>query len=426
MKKFKFLGKYILIYLGIVLLFLLVNIISYGIPNNNIQTNIKNSVPVLLNEGNYYNPIFKDNIGHQLDNFTDALIIGTAYDDCGKSHNLLECSVLNARLYVNQDPLGSLVMSVNGDEETNENYTRYWMGSSSLIRFLFMFLNIQQIRYLNMFIMVVVLAVAFYFIAKKLNFVYGIIYLFAVFLMDVFLIPLSIQFFPVTLTAIVGSIAVVLLYNSKYKNKMPFLFTIVGMVTSYLDLLTFPLITYGLSMIVYLMCYSLESKISYKESVGNIFIYGMLWSLGYFGTFFMKWALASLITLSDQFKPALDAFIFRTNMTGEKISLINVFDVNTSIIFTDMLKTILIVFTIIVALLLIKFRNKKIDIKIIISTILLGVTPFAWYMIFSNHSFVHKFMTYRILIVSVVSLLFLEAYLVDWNKLFKKLKLIKK
>ena len=152
----------------------------------------------------------------------------------------------------------------------------------------------------------------------------------------------------------------------------------------------------------------------------------MLWSLGYFGTFFMKWALASLITLSDQFKPALDAFIFRTNMTGEKISLINVFDVNTSIIFTDMLKTILIVFTIIVALLLIKFRNKKIDIKIIISTILLGVTPFAWYMIFSNHSFVHKFMTYRILIVSVVSLLFLEAYLVDWNKLFKKLKLIKK
>ena len=52
------------------------------------------------------------------------------------------------------------------------------------------------------------------------------------------------------------------------------------------------------------------------------------------------------------------------------------------------------------------WKNRQVDLKNVnISVFLCAVLPFAWYVVVSNHSFVHYWFTYRILAISVYAML---------------------
>ena len=57
---------------------------------------------------------------------------------------------------------------------------------------------------------------------------------------------------------------------------------------------------------------------------------------------------------------------------------------------------------------LIKNRNCKINIKqnfyTIIPFIFLGLLPFVWYLVLRQHSYIHTFFTYKILIITIISI----------------------
>ena len=142
-------------YFFIILLTLLTSLIIVNlIPKEYIENNVKKSVQVFVNEGYY--PKVKLAHNYLLDNYTDALMINTAYSV--DSEKPLESAILMRRSYrpkenlkleevgTNDKPIQCLIENVNETNETYLEYSRYWHGYMIYLRPLLVFFNYLQIR----------------------------------------------------------------------------------------------------------------------------------------------------------------------------------------------------------------------------------------------------------------------------------------
>ena len=83
---------------------------------------------------------------------------------------------------------------------------------------------------------------------------------------------MSMQFSSVLYIFLIAMI-VMLLFHEKLKNKYGYFFLIIGMMTSFFDLLTYPVATFGIPIILFFI---LENK-SLKEGIKDLIIYGLAW-----------------------------------------------------------------------------------------------------------------------------------------------------
>ena len=113
--------------------------------------------------------------------------------------------------------------------------------------------------------------------------------------------------------AISASIAILL--KKDLNKNIGVIFFIVGSVTSFMDLLTEPLITLGLPLIIYILLMQ-KQRTSLKQDIISFIKLSILWGLGYALTWLMKWILVSLIYNRDIIQNALQQAKFRS--TGMK------------------------------------------------------------------------------------------------------------
>lgn len=189
-------------------------------------------------------------------------------------------------------------------------------------------------------------------------------------------------------------------------NNVGIAFFIIGSITSFMDLLTEPLITLGLPLIIYILL-TQKQKISLKQDIMNFIKLCILWCLGYALTWIAKWIIVSIIYNRDIIQNALQQAKFRS--TGMKqygyLFVINKNLKFLSPVVTSINLALIIIYSIIK---LIKNRNCKINIKqnfyTIIPFIFLGLLPFVWYLVLRQHSYIHTFFTYKILIITIISI----------------------
>lgn len=363
-----------------------------------------------------------------LDNFTDSIMILTASYEGEKS--VVENAMSNTRLSADRkSPYGTLIGSLNGDDITTENYSRYWHGYLVFLRPLLSVFDYSQIRILNCILQgVLLIALIIQLFKKKLGFCI-IPFLSAYLLINPPTIAISLQYSTVWYLVLISMLAYLIFKDKIIENKVHYMFfTFVGMLTSYFDLLTYPIATLGMVLILMLVA----EDLNWKESIKRILICGTSWVLGFSIMWAAKWVIASIVLNENVINNASEAMQSRGSMTlvsGRKITLIECF----KIIFMKFGNSLTYwivavnVFVCVINSIFSKIKEKKgfkelskwdrkkqlkkknmearrgnTLVKCILNVLpILALTlmPIVWYIILPAHSYSHAFFAYRTAIV---------------------------
>ena len=192
------------------------------------------------------------------------------------------------------------------------------------------------------------------------------------------------------------------------------MFFIIGGLTTFFDLLTAPLLTLGIPLIIEVLLRSREESLSIKKAFLEIIKLSILWAIAYGTIFFAKWVIASLIMQKDLITVAINQILFRTNGSEEyPATKIGAIVENFTYLYNNVLLACGIVTIIGWIIALIKTRKNKINWKKILILLIISIYPYVWYMVFAGHSTIHAFFTYRIQAIAIFGVLCIMLEFVD-------------
>ncbi len=433
--------KFILIFVILLGIYFAIMTLTSLIPSGMLENNVRESSETLVQEGEKvtFDLKYKE---ENIFTFTDALMINTAYSI--DNNHPIESFILARKNYIpgqttefypdGQYNLGAnenYISKENGDlYQTKElyglmhgdniqdsyEYARYWHGYLSILRPLLLLFNYSGIRIVLAIITLISIVALITLLCKKISITSGVIYGIGLLAISIFIVTKSINEILIFIVAFISSI--ILLLKKNPEKNIGIFFFVVGSVSNFIDLLTAPLVTLGITAITYfLLVQKNESKVNIKRYILDFLKICISWALGYGITWLSKWVITEIFFGRPIISQAIEQAVFRSNgpqINGMNIfSLSNVFIRNMEYLSSPVAITILIAAVIYIIVMMIINRNKKIDfkenLKKCLPYILIFFLPVIWYMVLKQHSYTHVNFTYRILVISIISLLIIAS-----------------
>lgn len=398
------LAKMLCIVLVATIVAVLLLAIVYSIPVDLLNKNARKSCDIMLEEGDYKR--FFDNESYQLDNFTDATMISEAIYD--SDDNVFVGSMLNQNGGMGVSGLANYLNGFGG----SNSYSRYWHGYLIFLKPLLLVFSIKGIRILNL-ILQILLVVGICFVLRKKQKMLIVPYLISLLFINPLVISQSMQFSTIYYLMNLSFLCIILFYDKlKSKNWLKFAFLIFGLLTSFFDFLTYPLATLTVPLVAVLW---FDEGDSLKEKLKTVILLCAFWAVGYFGFWFMKWLVGSIITNSNLFENALKQAQERIDgdigYAPSKLSVVFAFTLNI-LPLLNYKNLVLCAVSIVLAILL--FVKHRQDFKIkkaeIVGFICVALLPILWYFVLHNHSFMHYWFTFRSYIGTIFALSSILAY----------------
>lgn len=387
--------------------FLLFMVLGCLMPDQKVRRNVTRSAPPLERQGNYPHAIYDKEVC-QMDNFTDGLILSMAYFVSADS--MRTSMFANPHANVGMDMSIGLKRVVENDIPSMRYYPRYWHGSVFLTRFLLLFGNYEFIRQMLQVIAMALLLIASVVIYKQVGLPLTLAYFSGFIFLHGFIMQFSIQFFPVWALTLICSI--VMCYKWKDFSKVLLLLFVTGSVTAFFDLLTTPLLTMALPLLLYLILSRKENE-SWGQGLWKIVRGGIAWCAGFVCTWCTKWLLSTVFTGQNVFQDAFSQVAYRSEASAD-FSRLDAVSQNLSMVNFPLLTW----FIIPLIILMVFFFCKK-NIKTSSLCLLFIFVPYAWYFVVADHSYCHWWFTYRLQMMSVTALLLGIAVLIDWTRAAK-------
>ena len=391
---------------------LLLLLIVFALPVNRIDRNVANSAEFLKSEG-MYKHIAKW-CSSRLDNQTDTLMLSeSAFDS--------DDSLLNKVLFVYRGKIGKkpnyyvlLDHYIQGIEYDGvAAYPRYWHGYLLYVKPLLILFNYQTIRIINGIVQLLLNLGIIYYLNKKGLRKYIIPYILSFLMMMPVAMACSLQFS--SCFYVYSFFTILLLRNND--NKDPWIFFLLsGVLTAYIDFLTYPIATIGIPLIIYIL---LNKDSDSEELLSNIIRYCFYWAFGYGLMWFNKWLFASVLTNENILLDGFNSLIFRLSGAVKddniKIGVIEVVLQNFIKFFYTPV-TILVILYAIYKLICMENINRSSFLYRSIPYIFVSLLPVMWYIVVPNHSYIHAYYSGKGLIVLVFGLLCLLTRLDDYEK----------
>lgn len=373
-------------------------ILASAIPNKWLATHQEQAAKILEAEGNYPKHFFATDPSQQ-DNFTDKIIIRHSLND--ENDNALVAAM-------------------------HKNYPRYWHGYEIYMRPLLVAFNLYQIRYLFMITYISLFVFTAILISRHIDVPSAVAFLFAIAMTYVVVVTTSLQFLPMFLICF-STIILELLFPSLVEKDSFLFYMVVGMVTSFVDLLTAPIITLGLPLIVFILKF--DAKVGIKKFAKTIMTNSLFWGIGYACTWSGKWLIGSMILRENVLQSAADAISFRTMGNDDyagglltdrfeaiRVNFVTMFspEGKRAALFLFLLLAVFIVFA---AMHLTKDKNRIMQ---AIGILFVGFYPYMWYFVLSNHSIIHHFFTFRAQAITAFAILACICRLTDWSRVGTK------
>lgn len=411
MKTIKFLFQNILLRIfiltGASVLGLLLLCSVYLLPTDNMFLHAKSSSQTISEEG-VYPAKWGEQIGSTLDNFTDALMIQNAiFPSTG---NLLKDTVsVNHMQYTDKmqpvEDLSAQVHDLSGGHP--QEYMRYWHGYLLYLKPLLLFTDYSGIRILNGILQIVLISSLFYLMNKKGLRRFILPFFFSWLAIAPWVLPYSMQLSVMYNIALIECILLLIFFN-KIQAHIYLFFMVAGILTSYFDYLTWPLITLGLPLIFYLLKKTECETLTSRKLLAHTFIICVNWGIGYGGMWIAKWIISELILQNGAISQALGAAVYRSSTDSEGADVI----ITPTLIWIENLRRIfnpafcigMFFYAFTVAADIIHcVRKKSFEINIMPAAMFLFIAamPFIWYALLKNHSFVHLSLVYRSLWISI-------------------------
>jgi len=392
----KILQKSIAILLGGIVMGALLLTLVYMLPMSEESTNAAASMEILNTEGWYPTlPLTKSfegtisrlNAGGILDNFTDSIMISTSAKDPGRRP-------LYQAMKMENSVIGS-------------GYSYYWHGYVTILRPLLLLADYGEIRVLNEMLQMMLVLWLFCLLKQRKGLVWAMLSLSVYGLLYPMTLAYSLQYSWVFYITMLISV-VMLKFEETWKqnNNILLLFLVSGMLTSYLDLLTYPLITWGIPMIWWI---ALDDEGNTEISrLKKVVFCGLSWILGYGGMWAGKWLLGEVLLREPVVATAWNEVLFRAGaITGTEGCDASHWDT----ILRNFAQCDNMQYLLVLILWFVWILYKAIKRKGVLQTIktpafmLIAVSTFAWYIVLHNHTFVHASFTYRIFVVFTIAVL---------------------
>lgn len=307
------------------------------------------------------------------------------------------------------------------DRALVKRYGRYWHGYVVVLRPLMLVFDLAEVRLVNLgtqFLLFGVFVFLIYFETKKLR------YLFLSFLAYFVLGPSSLacnmQYSSIYYVAIISGI--VAIFAKKYinlNNRYIYLFLITGMVTSYIDFLTYPLLAWGIPATVVIALYEIRGKDNkqryvFVDKIVQLILSAIAWIAGYIGMWAGKWLLGVIRADNDiwaQVKHETPLMI-GSEVSNPLLRMQSFFKNWNHLTF----KPFVVIFTIAFLLWAIAIIRKGVvkDYRIPAFVIMIFSAP-VWYVVGYAHTWGHHIFTWRITLTTVIATLMIACLSTDYS-----------
>ena len=399
--------KYLLVFAALLAAYLLFGAGAWLMPDRPVERHIQKTLEkgdLASDQPRAFLPV----IQCRMDNFTDALILNQARTM--SSEGLVDGVLLMPRKSCGKLPFEDLRELNDGNQEmTTIHYGRYWHGNTFLTRYLLViydFISIRLLLYIVTTLLTVWCAVQLW---HKSGWQTAAAVMFGLAASYAFMMQFSMQFAPVLILALAGMIALAL-------NRKPLIcFFVIGSLTCYFDLLTAPMLTLGMMLVVQAALMP-EGKIweGWRRSI----ISAMLWAAGYVGTWVSKWIIATLLTSENVIADGIKNIGTRSGI--DDFSRWDAVTANIGLLpwqFPWEFIAVAMLLTMVLA----AFRFNAGGWRRAMQLLPIALLPWMWYFLAANHSFWHNWFTFRAQAVSIAAILLALMQFVDWKKT-KKLK----
>ncbi len=344
-------------------------------------------------------------------NFTDCLMLEHAIYS-NEAHTILEqaLQMYRAETYDNEmDPEGwwpgySLKDYVEGVEQPREvSYSRYWHGYLVVLKPLLLLTTFNNIRLINAAFQLILVGMVMIALGKK-N---------AHSLAGAFLVSLPFMFFFSTFSSLSLSVCFYIMHISvliqckwgeqfEQKSIYAMFFFVIGMITAYFDFLTYPLITLGYPLCIYL--YFNGSGL--KQDIKKMLTYSVEWGIGYGGMWASKWLVTDALIGSATIQNALENAALKVQSAGNESRISGFGQVIVKCAGAYANWCFLIIGLAVMLVLVVKMRKCGLNLvrknlQKAIVFIAVSVFPFAWWFVMQSHSEGHWQFTCRIFSLTV-------------------------
>ncbi len=392
-------GRGALHYIGLFavlnLLFFLSMSLVFAIPNAQVRTNMERSMALLDWEGGYPR-VFSPTDYSVMDSVMDTDMIAKALAAQEDSER------------------GAFYAGMN-----LSGYTRYWHGYQVMLRPALRFFQYHEIRMLMGTALLLLLTALLCLVGRRAGAKVALALTLSLCMTNFFIVPMSMQFSNMHFVMVLACLAALRAASRGWSaHRMSLLFFAVGACAAFLDLLTTPLITLGMPLLLLLW---LRAGLPDSSLGGELaFVAGRsaAWGCGYSATFAFKWVLGTLVTGKDIVADALYQVGFRINGSGDSVFTIpEVLHKNLRGILSPRLEAFLpligglILLALIAALLL--DRPARARFARALPMLLVAAFPYAWYAVLRNHSGIHYWFTFRAQMITVMALACAVLFVVD-------------
>lgn len=397
-------ARYVLLFAGLIAAYLFFAIAVTMLPAKPMERHVAKTLEFNDLQADFWFA-FLCKPAYFMDNFTDGLIVNQAVTNGQSRLSLWKRVMLVPRRTVKgNEECENLQQLMEGDGTMGTSYyPRYWHGSTFMMRLLLVLDNYMVLRTFFYILSSLLLLWVIIVLLQRIGAWAAAIYTLAMVSVNVFMMQHSIQFLPMLLLALAGTLVV--LYRGDDSGKVARMFFITGSLTAYFDLLTCPLLSWGVPMVVWIVMHRSDGG----KPVRHFALSSVLWAVGYAATWGAKWLLATLTTSVNVFADATGQAAARASMGDygrwaaleRNVELVPWFYATVALI-------VLMVFAV-------RYFDRRRWQQALLCLVV-ALVPMVWYLIVAQHSYLHYWFTYRILAITIMGVLCSVGCLVDWQR----------
>ena len=352
------------------------------------------------------------------ENFTDALMVQNALERVEGESMLAHAMYvyhydLNDESYTTWQTENSLIEFLNKgpDDLYLREYSKYWHGYLIYLKPLLMCMTWETLEVFLVIVQVLLMiAVVAASIWKKQPLV-GIGMIVALLYMKPVRIWISLAMSVCWTIVLVAALLLILKYDRiQEKNWKEDFFLIIGIMTAYMDFLTYPIVTLGVPFCIYLV-QNQEEVMGWWDRVKQAFWICVCWAIGYVGMWGSKWVVAEVTCQTGTLRNAIWSVItraepldgygsFLSGMTRTFRTLLGQYDLK---VYTIGFVLLLLATVVSVVLCLLKARNIHWGMTVL-ALCIVALFPIGWLVATQNHTAIHCWFTFRMLGVSIMAI----------------------
>ena len=360
---------------------------------------------------------FANSYFSNMEPYTDYLMINTATFPTTKE-TIVHDAMNNPQKYsADLEWDEPFFLHLSGDDSRLEDtiYPRFWHGYLLWLKPLLMIFNLNEIRIFNLYLTVVLCGISFILLHKEFSWLMTIAFSLLLFVMNPLLAVLTLQGDALIISLLA---VIILLWKKDWISKnhhFIYFFLSLGILTSFFMFLTYPLVTFGIPITVYIL---LNKKKRLKDLLLIGLSCGLAWSIGFSFNWAAKWVMSYLLTgynaIADATaraaRPYTEGGTYNTAFYWVFMNNLYVINVQP---FRFIYRLTAVLLAAVTGWKWHKKRNFRFSFGAAVCLLIIASLPLAWYYVMRSHSTVHLWWAHKELAITLFALFCLPQVFVD-------------